>query len=140
MVQLQIQLVRVVFSVAEFTAVAGRDKHDFHAVFLVERQNIVVRDSKRIAAPGIDDHMHVHPADALEGSDEKGVLIEPFPWFTAVHMPFFELRVLLFDEGGPFCAEFDRLFGLACFDRQPAIVSASEPSRSRIFWMVTKPP
>lgn len=82
--------------------------------------------------------MHIDPVDAFEGSDEKGVLIEQLTRFTAFYMPFLELRVLLFDEGNQLslssigCSVWRFSIAIQRSYRLPS------PSRSRIFWMVTK--
>ena len=97
----QVQLVRVVQrSTAVLPAVVGEEVFDLDAVLLVERQHAVVEDvdgrhrqlrevelAEGQRAVGVDDRLHVDPADTLDRPDEVRVLADQIAGRGAFDVP-----------------------------------------------------
>lgn len=91
-VELEVELVRVVLAAAELPAVVRQDRFHRQVEVPIEGQHVVVEHRHRglgllgdvqkaegIAAVGVDDGMQVDLAHALEAADEEGVSRQQLP-------------------------------------------------------------
>jgi len=114
-IQLQVELIGMTVSTAEFTAIVGQYRLDTQPVLPIKRQDIIaqfgllgsVQEAEGKAAVGIHNGMQVDVGHPLEMPDEEGVLAKQLAGCVALHMPFAERRVVLLDKGNLFAAELN---------------------------------
>lgn len=139
LVQRQVKLVGMALGAAELAAIVGQHRTDRQIELAIERQHVIVQhrngrlrllgdvqEAEGVAAERIDHGVQIDLADALQIANEERVLAEQLARTAAFHVPLAEARVLLLEEVDLLLREFDRLLGIAPFQRQPALFAQAE--------------